>query len=460
MTRRSSLKASLGWWFAGALLLLYGSAATMGWLYASATERQFAVLTLKTETESLAAYVAESLRLDAPELREPEDAPIRMWFRVLRAGKVVASTPGTPDVAPDLSDPDKVVSVAFRDDPAPFVVVRHAVAGPSGVTVEAVGSLAPIVHRERVLAAGLLLAGFVVIPFAVLGGRALAGRALRPVDDLVREIRGLDTTRLDERLALPDGTTSEIAVLAGAFNDLLERLEGTLEGMRRFTADASHEIRNPLSVLRAGLEIALRRERTPEEYRLLLRENLQEIERLHAVVESILALARSVPGTPYAIAHARVDLSAIVESTRRGFETVAAERGVAWRLGIEPEILVDGDERLLRLAAFNLIDNALKHTPDGEWVRVEVARRDAFARVVVADGGPGVAEKDRPFVFQRFFRGEAGEKKGGVGGLGLSVVRWVADLHRGSALLLDEGPGATFAFEVPALESGGSPEAP
>ena len=447
MTRRRTLRSRLAWWFTGALLILYGTAATMGWLYAYSIERRFAVLTLKTEAEGLARFVEESGRLDAPELEAHEELPVPMWMRVVRDGVVLAATPGMPP-APPISTSEaagRVVVVEF-DRGGPWLVVRHAVTDPRGPTaVEAVGSLEPLRERERALGGGLLLAGLVVIPVAALGGRALARRALRPLAGLVDDIRALDPERLDARLGAPGATVEEVDVLTAAFNDLLARLEAVLESMRRFTADASHEIRNPLSVLRSGLEVALRRDRDPEEYRRLLRENLQEIERLHAVVEGLLALARQVPGRPYAISRQPVDLSALAESTARGFETVAAERGVVLELDVEPEVRVRGDANLLRLVAFNLIDNALKHGPAGMPVSVRVTGDGERARLVVTDRGPGVPPEERERLFERFYRSPEGGASG-TGGLGLSVVRWVVELHGGTVRVVD-GEGG-FAIEA------------
>jgi len=292
--------------------------------------------------------------------------------------------------------------------------------------------------------------GLVVIPLSVLGGRALAQRALRPIGDLVQAIRGLDPDRREGRMQLPEGVVEEVSVLSRAFNTLLGRLEESVQRMRRFTADASHEIRNPLSVLRTGLEIALRRERTAGEYQELLRENLQEIDRLHAVVEGILLLARDVPGSELGIARAPVDLEELVRAAAAFFADSAAERGIRIDAGVDPGLAVSGDAGLLRLVLFNLLDNALKHSPRDETVHVEVRRQGDSAVLRVADRGPGVRPEDRERVFERFFRG--GPASGsGIGGIGLSVVRWVAEAHGGAARLLETERGAVFEVTLPVL---------
>lgn len=444
-----TLVARLAWWFAVSLLALYGIPATLVYVYASAQARQYAVLTLKTEAEALAAYIAERGVLDAPELREPEEAPIPMWLRVLRNGTVLAQTPGAPRIPPVTAAERSVVEVSFLETQPPYVVVRHEVGGTTpGLRVEAIGSMEPLQRSKRRLGLGLLLVGLVVIPLAALGGRVLAQRALRPIGDLVEAIQGLDPDRRQGRLQLPGGVVEEVAVLSRAFNVLLGQLEESVQRMRRFTADASHEIRNPLSVLRTGLEIALRRERSPAEYQELLRENLQEIDRLHSVVEGILLLARDVPSSELRLASAPVDLGDVVRATTAFFAGSAAESEIRIDAHLEPDLVISGDAGLLRLVVFNLLDNAVKHSPKGEVVRIEARREDGAAILRIADHGPGVRPEDRDKVFERFFRG--GPASGsGVGGIGLSVVRWVAEAHGGSARLLETKKGAAFEVRLP-----------
>ncbi|HEX6899875.1 MAG TPA: ATP-binding protein [Thermoanaerobaculia bacterium] len=452
MKRSGSLVARLTWWFAISLLALYGVPAVLVYFYASAQARQYAVLTLKTEAEALASYVAETGAFDAPELREMEETPIPTWMRVTRAGRILAMTPGSPPVA-SLPDPDRaglVVDVVFLPTKPPYVLVRHQVGGgEKGTYVEAIGSMQPLLYAQRRLGAGLLLVGLVIIPLAALGGRALAQRALRPIGGLVSAIGGLDPNRLDQRRPLPESGVEEVDVLSRAFNALLDRLDEGVERMRRFTADASHEIRNPLSVLRTGLEIALRRERSPREYQELLRENLQEIDRLHAVVEGILLLTRDTPGNELRLARDPVDLGELAGSTAASLAAYAAEQGVRIETVAESGLVVSGDAGLLRLVVFNLLDNALKHSPPGETVRLETYRNNGAATLVVSDHGPGVRPEDRERLFERFYRG--GPAAGtGVGGIGLSVVRWVAEAHGGSTRLLETEKGAAFEVVLPA----------
>ncbi len=446
-----SLRAMFTWWFAGTLVILYGVAAGAIWIHARTSDHHYAVLTLKAEAEVVAAYLTTTGRADAPEFKAPEATPFPIWFRLIQGGRVVIQTPGAPPIPVGKGYPsnDEILTEWSPTLRGRYLVVYHVVGGSLGDGIlQAIAPTASLVSAQRRLGGVLVFVGLVVIPLAALGGRGLAQRALRPLNGLVAKIRALDSSRLSNRLDLPDGSVEEVVVFAVAFNDLLGRLEASVELMQRFTADASHEIRNPLTVIRTGLEVALRRPRQPEEYRALMEENLQEIRRLQAVLEGLLALAREVPGSRYPVAKSPVNLSRLLEQTVDTFSTMAAERGILIEEDIEPGLVLEGDAQLLRLVAFNLMDNAIKHSPAEETVRVKALGREHEIELTVADGGPGVAVGVREHLFQRFFR--APQAPGaGVGGLGLSVVWWVTGLHGGRVRLLDTERGAAFEVVLP-----------
>jgi signal transduction histidine kinase len=453
MRLAGSLRATFTWWFAGTLVVLYGVAATAVWVHLRAADRHYAILTLKAEGEAVASYLAATGRLDAPEFAAPETAPFPIWFRLRQGALILAETPGAPTLAAGRGGPagDVTPTEWASSIKGAYLSVHHTVGGSlQGAVLEVIAPTAPVLAAERRLALGLGLGGILVIPLAALGGRFLAQRAVRSVDELVARIRTLNSSRLGDRLVLPRGTVEEVALLAGAFNELLGALETNVETMRRFTADASHEIRNPLSVLRVGLEVALRRPRDVAEYRRLIQDNLQEIERLQAVLEGLLALAREVPGAPHPLVRTAVDVSGLVARTVETFSTVASERGIRIDTTIEPDILMHADAHLLRLAAFNLVDNAVKHSPPDTRVEVRLGARNGEMALVVADQGTGVAPDRREGLFRRYSRAQpAGEA--GVGGLGLSVVAWVAARHGGHVRIVDSACGATFEFSLPSL---------
>jgi len=450
--RSRSLKVVFGWWFAATLLTLYGVIAAAVYLNTRSSAQRDIQLIVKSEAETVASYIGSTGRLDPPELAEPERSPFTIWIRLIGDGKLVAATPGVPDlpILPHLRSADSSTTSHWLRGEDHLLVVQHDVGGQRpDLLVEAVGRIGPALEAQRRVRNGLLLGGLVVIPIAAFGGRLLAARAMRSVDSLVSAIRKLDSERLADRLVLAGPTVDEVAVLTGAFNDLLSRLEASVETMRRFTADASHEIRNPLTILRTGFEVALRRPRSAEEYQTLLRKHLQEIDRLQRVVEGLLAFARQEPGRETPIVRERLDFSHLVTESAASFEEMAAERRVGIACRIEPGLEVLGDEGLLRLIGFNLIDNALKHSPDGSAVEISLTPQAGLVRMVVADSGRGVPEADRPRIFDRFFRNEPTGAANAVGGLGLSVVRWVSETHGGSVRLLDQSPGAAFEVLLP-----------
>ena len=334
-----SLRAAFTWWFAGTLVVLYGVVATAVWLHSRASDQQYAILTLKAEGEAVAGYLAATGRLDAPEFSAPETAPFPIWFRLRQGTRILAQTPGAPELVDRTSatTKDEILTEWAPSIKGPYLSVHHAIGGSlQGATLEIIAPTVSLLAAERRLGVALILGGIVVIPLAALGGRLLAQRALRSVNGLVSGIRSLDSSRLSDRLALPRGTVEEVAILASAFNDLLDALESNVDTMRRFTANASHEIRNPLSVLRIGLEVALRRPREAAEYRKVIRENLQEIQRLQAVLEGLLALAREVPGAPHPLLSTPVDISHLLGQTVDTFSTVAVERRIHVEQAIEP----------------------------------------------------------------------------------------------------------------------------
>lgn len=459
---RRSLKGRIALGSGGLFFLLYTVACALILVIDARNLRSQLEVQLYAQSESLASYYASSHRLDDyPELLISEkDTPYPVWLRVIRNGRVLAATPGLPGNLPVQSQPRGEYGKLrlWRPEAAPgYAVVAHEVWNEPGTEVEAFSPLSLLAEREKDLASALFLSGLLLFPLAALAGSFLAARALQPVDTLITSIRSLDSDRLEERLATP-GAVTEITGLTEEFNRLLDRLEENVEAMRRFTADASHELRTPISILRTSLEVTLRRDRTPEEYRELLRENLGEIRRVQRIVEALLTLARVRRGGSGETQRTVLDLSALLEGTLAAIRTVAQERGIRLETTIPPHVQVLGDEDQLGLLALNLLDNAVKFTPTGQAVHVALEDGPDQVRLEVRDEGPGVALQDRPFIFDRFYRGQAARSTGSsTGGLGLSVVRWVAESHGGEARLLDEpGPGAVFEVTLPRLpEVGG-----
>jgi heavy metal sensor kinase len=231
---------------------------------------------------------------------------------------------------------------------------------------------------------------------------------------------------------------------------MIARLERSFEEIRRFTADAAHELRTPIAVLRNEAEVALRLPREPEQYRAILEDQLEELERLSRLAERLLFLCRGDAGlVPRACQP--VDLREVVEDVAEHMRVVAEENGVTLQAeGVAP-CSIPGDEDQLRRLLFNLLDNAIKFTPASGTVRIETTCGDAEARIAVTDSGIGIPPEHLPHVFQRFYRVDpAREPDMGGAGLGLAIARSIAEAHGGSiAIESTVGIGTRVILTLP-----------
>ena len=225
----------------------------------------------------------------------------------------------------------------------------------------------------------------------------------------------------------------------------VEPVDAAFARMRHFMADAAHELRTPVAVLRGRADVALRRSRDPEEYRAALAAVGDEARRLGGIVENLLTIARADAGD-WPIARERLFLDDLVLDAAAAARVLGANRGVRVEVDGLEEAPVLGDAALLRQLLMILLDNALKFTPPGGEVRVGVARRGNEVVTSVADTGPGIPADQLPHVFERFFRGDPARARGGAG-LGLSIARWIADAH-GARLTIASSAGAGTRVEI------------
>jgi len=230
---------------------------------------------------------------------------------------------------------------------------------------------------------------------------------------------------------------------------MLGRLEAAFAALQQFTADAAHELRAPLAVLRAELEVSLAKQRTAAEHVATERVALGEIERLAHIADQLLTLTRADAGALVPDLQP-VDLGDLVDETVERWRPLAAEKGVRLSAEVGDEGSTQGDPVLLRRVLDNLLDNGVRHTPQGGTVAVKLALDGARWRIDVSDTGPGVPESVRGTLFERFTRGDVarGRDTGGAG-LGLALCRAIVELHSGTIALGDGGPGATFVVRLP-----------
>ena len=295
-----------------------------------------------------------------------------------------------------------------------------------------------------------LFVGMSLVILAGIGltGALLARRALRPIDDMVTQARRIGEANLAERLPHP-GPRDEIGRLVETLNDMLDRLERSFEAQRRFTADASHELRSPLSRLRAELEVTLRRPRPAREYEETLRSCLDEVRRVQELIEELLGLARidarqePEPAKPIAV-------SEIVEAAVAAVRPEAERRGVTVAVERPPELLVNAAPGAAKVALANILDNAVKFSPTGGQVRIVVTMGREEAVIAVSDTGPGVSPQEVARLFERFYRGKASHLMDVPGfGLGLAISRALVERQGGRiSVVARTEKGATFAVHL------------
>jgi heavy metal sensor kinase len=288
----------------------------------------------------------------------------------------------------------------------------------------------------------------IVLAFAVVGGWWLGRHGLRPLAAMSAEAQAITAKTLDTRLTIP-AAGEELERLAGSFNRVLDRLGSALATQRRFMADASHELRTPVSIIRTAADVTLSQpERDESEYREALAAVSQQSSRLTRLVDDMLVLARA-DGGGYPVVLAEVDLAQLVAGCVRELGGRADDRDIQVRTSLEP-VRMKADEALLRRMFGNLLNNALTYTPRGGSVNVSISRLRERVELRVADTGPGIPLEDRERVFQRFVRLDPSRAAGGAG-LGLAIARWVAEAHGGRVEVLSSGPeGTVFAANLPA----------
>ncbi|MCS7176334.1 MAG: heavy metal sensor histidine kinase [Candidatus Kapabacteria bacterium] len=304
------------------------------------------------------------------------------------------------------------------------------------------------------LAVTLLWALPLVLSVSAFGGWLLARASLRPVEQMRRTAESITARNLSLRIPEPP-TKDELAHLARTLNQMIARLEASFAQIRQFTADVSHELRTPLTILIGELELALRSRKRPEEYERVLSSVLEEVLRLHRIVETLLELARAESGQVQ-LERRRVDLGAIVREIAEDIEPLARDRGLSIATEVAQECYVFGDALRLRQAVLNVVDNALKYTPAGGRVTLRVASEAETVVAEVADTGIGIPEEELPQIFERFYRVEKSRTRShssdGVG-LGLAIVRWIVEAHGGTVEVESAvGQGTRFRFRFPRYE--------
>ena len=298
----------------------------------------------------------------------------------------------------------------------------------------------------RSLAVGLPLMALL----AIFGGLMLANRGLRPIGAICERAETISATNLDERLPV-ENQGDELGRISTVVNALLGRLEKSFQVMRSFMMDASHELRTPLSVIQGEVDVVLSRERAISEYKQSLQIVRDQAKRMNLIVSDMLALSRADSGAA-PVAAEDLYLNDLVEDCCRAAQSLAAQQKLVLHFHSDgDDVCVRGNEELLRRMVVNLIDNAIRYTPEGGNVEVSLAAKSGTAILSVRDTGCGIPVEAHSRVFDRFYRVEQSRsRRTGGSGLGLSIVKLAAESHRGSVRLESEvGEGSTFTVELP-----------
>jgi heavy metal sensor kinase len=383
---------------------------------------------------------------------DDEDLP---WLQVWSpGGQLLFRTAAVSRIPIEESDllasrASNTIEVVKRQVPMRVLSGQSHVAGQP-VILQVARSEAVIRQTVRDLFVTLLWSLPVAVAAAGFGGYWLARHALAPVDRIAERARSITADRLSERLPI-EHPNDELGRLTGVVNDMFGRLESSFAQMRRFTSDVSHEIRTPLTALRSEGEVALREPHDEAAYRAVIGSMLEEADRLALLVDRLLTLSRAEMGQA-PLAREVVDLRDLADQVVSHLAVLAEEKEQALRVVPGAALRCVGDRQVLRQALINVVDNAIKYTPEGGTIEVRLSAAGGEASVDVIDSGPGIAPEAADHVFERFYRGPAlatGERPGA--GLGLAIAKWAVEVN-GGRLTVASGAagGSTFRMTLAA----------
>jgi len=349
----------------------------------------------------------------------------------------------------------------IMDDTALDVVLRNPDGGaPIAVRVfedfeaEVDRQVLSDLRRYSFVALGMLFFGSLAV------GWYVAGIVLRPIERITTVARSINATDLTRRINLA-GPEDELGQLAGTFDDMLDRLDLAFSAQTRFIHEASHELRNPLAVIRTNLEVTLAdSDATVEDLRKTGQVVERSAARMATLVDDLLDHARAETRTTRVDV---IDLAAVVHGVAEEFEIPAAADGVNLESSAESELLVEGDPVALRRALANLLANAIRLAPEGSVISIRAGEVDDWVWMGVQDQGPGLSDTDQQRVFRRFWRGDNTQnlKRDGRSGLGLAIVKQIAETHGGTVRVESTlGEGSTFVIWLRRIGSAGAPEQP
>jgi len=387
------------------------------------------------------------------------------YIRLVDAqNKPILTTPGM-DEQLDIAElvrrtqgrPEHSIRMAGRHGQALRVAIAEAQVGNPPVGKDTIQIAIDTSQEENLLSRYRLWSWTILLVTSVLFplvGRRIARQGIHPVEEIAATARRITSTNLRERIRA-EGYPSELASLAGTFNEMLDRLEESFERISRFSADIAHDLRTPVNNIRGEAEVALARARTVDEYREVLESSLEEAVRLSDLIGDLLFLARAESPLKH-VQRVRVDVGELLGTVREYYDATASDAGITLTAssGAEP-ITAELDRSLMLRAVSNLVSNAIAHTPPGGSVTLAAAPDGEQIRIDVSDTGTGIPAEALSRVFDRFFRVDPSRSKSSGGtGLGLAIVQSIVSLHGGTAEIiseLDRGTIVTLRIHATAM---------
>jgi len=452
-------------WYAGVLLLVLLGFGAFTYTTLGFFSNQVLGESMAHRAQQIADLVASNLAGKDPQYVSRE---IVKRYDPATNDRFVRVTRGDGQIL-FLSDEPNDRSFASREIPA----WQGQTAKPTTYTVMAPGGTRLLVAAERVQAHNstflievggtltsneqllhrllltLLLGLPVVLAVVIFGGYVLTKRALQPVQTMMRAAQEITLSQLSRRLPALH-SDDEVAHLAAVLNQMIARLDESFQNTARFTADASHELRTPLTIIRGELEAILLDRKLEPDLRDSLASLLEEAERLVRIVESLFALSRLDSGEAQT-ERVRFDLAKLAETTAEQMCLLAEVKHIDLVYETSHCVEIEGDRSRLKQVVVNLLDNAIKYTPEHGRVSLAVRSQNGSALLEVSDTGPGVSETALPHLFERFYRAdEVRSREIGGAGLGLSIVQSICAAHGGSASAANTPPsGSRFTVELP-----------
>lgn len=292
-------------------------------------------------------------------------------------------------------------------------------------------------------------AGLLLLVLASAGGSLIISKALHPVSKVIKTAKKITADDLSLRIETKE-RSDEIGALVETFNEMIARLERSVKKIKQFSGDVSHELRTPLTIIRGEVEVSLRKDRKKEEYIQTMQSVLEEVGRMERIINDLLLLSR-LEMMESSQLQENIDLSTIASEAISLRKEEASKKGLIIEADLPAPLFLTGHPELLMRLVINLLDNALRYTPSGGKIALEVKREGNNIKLQISDTGIGIPEKDLPFIFDRFYVVDPSRSKetGGVG-LGLAIVKWIADFHQAQIQVESKlNQGTTFIISFP-----------